>query len=206
MPPMLKALARIIEAVPEEHEIGGTVITLYRWEEKEWVEKRFRRTANLINNMLNEALRLAYERQPEKGYVFVEIETMGLRVMEGEGNNPDAETILSPIPTTLHKITAYKLPETGEEKASPVNEITLHGQHYVYDGRLVYKEQEQPDLIILETGRGLRVILGEELYLPKTKTPAQKRTAKKKRRKTRRQTAAKKKTRRTKRRKKSSKK
>ncbi len=182
--PMAKALIRIIEAKPREEGLGGVAVTLYDWEEKEWVERRFRRSERLLLNMINEAARIAYERQPRDGYVFVEIETMGLRVIEGEGDNPGAETVLSPIPSTLHAIELYRA--TDGEKAEQVERIELHGEHYVYDGKITV--EKQAELILLETGNGIRPILAEELYLPKTKTPP---ATEKKRRKRKRRTAKK---------------
>ena len=207
-----RIFARIEKYKPTVYEDKGLMIKGFSVEDLDWREVVVRVSRErLLNRMITEASRLAYEYKTNNNYVFAIIEAPGLVVVEGEGDVEGYETILSPIPARLIKIIFYKKEEDGD-RLKIVKEVSIPEQLYILDGLISLTESIEYDLVELVTDKGSRLMLREELYIPvvsklAVKTAARKKT-KKPKRKRRKKTAkksskkkTKKKTRRSKKRK-----
>lgn len=134
---------------------------IYRFEDLKW-SKETVRSGLSIETIYTEAhntlMKTIQEIGLDEGYLFVEVEGIGLKAFRIEGEAKGVLKILYPFPQPLNRIVIYKM--TGGEYAK-IHEATFSSEYWVYDGYINVKDMEW-DLVVIESSLYRRAISRRE--------------------------------------------
>lgn len=180
---MSSVFVRIAKLTPIVYRNGFVELTLFRFEDLSWGEKKLEESLNidkLFTETQNFLTRFMQTNKVTDGYVVVEIEGIGLKASRCEGSITGSPRPIYLIPQPLRRVTFYK--KKGEE-LTKVYELTFQSEYWVYDGQLVTNNLDW-DVMLIETAGGRRVISREELLEP-AKLVVEKRKKKRRKRRSR---------------------
>lgn len=180
---MSSVFVRIAKLTPIVYRNGFVELTLFRFEDLSWGEKKLEESLNidkLFTETQNFLTRFMQTNKVTDGYIVVEIEGIGLKASRCEGSITGSPRPIYLIPQPLRRVTFYK--KKGEE-LTKVYELTFQSEYWVYDGQLVTNNLDW-DVMLIETAGGRRVISREELLEP-VKLVVEKRKKKRRKRRSR---------------------
>ncbi|OYT40524.1 MAG: hypothetical protein B6U89_01885 [Desulfurococcales archaeon ex4484_58] len=195
----MKAIVKTRIYKPQIVEDDVLRLIVYRIEDEKWEARDFRKSPNLIDKMLAYATNVVTLNTGsgfKNGYVYVEVETPGLRVFKGEGRLSSVDTILYPNPQPLNKVVLLR---RVNEELKPVHELRVKSEYWIYDTVIELKKNIEYDALLIVTSEDARIIFRDELKLPVFRSVEKRRRRKKRRarrkRKKKTKTTKKKKTR-----------
>lgn len=175
-----------IQRVLEPQSIGSEKVSVvaYKIVNEEWEKEKLKgklSTDKLLAYAQNIIQRIQNNIESSR-FVLVEVEAMGAKAVRGEGGLSNAQTLISPIPQPLKRIILLK---KSDSRLVPVGELDINGEYWVYDS-VISATNYDFDAILIETKDYVRILLREELELPKrVKVISEKRRKKRKKRRVR---------------------
>lgn len=179
----LKIATKILKLKQVEEKDDNVSITGFRVEDEKWDIKEVdseESREKVINKLLEVAGEYMVHEKTSDSLVLIEVETLGQKVIIGEGGDLNASTVLIPKPQYLRRILFIKCTEPTNCRV--VYEYKPSSQFIVYEGNLSINNIDY-DFIVLEGNEYTRIIYPHELLLPKPKPKIEEKKKKKRRKK-----------------------
>lgn len=179
----LKIATKILKLKQVEEKDDNVSITGFRVEDEKWDIKEVdseESREKVINKLLEVAGEYMVHEKTSDSLVLIEVETLGQKVIIGEGGDLNASTVLIPKPQYLRRILFIKCTEPTNCRV--VYEYKPSSQFIVYEGNLSINNIDY-DFIVLEGNEYTRIIYPHELLLPKPKPKIEEKKKKKMRKK-----------------------
>ncbi len=179
----LKIATKILKLKQVEEKDDNVSITGFRVEDEKWDIKEVdseESREKVINKLLEVAGEYMVHEKTSDSPVLIEVETLGQKVIIGEGGDLNASTVLIPKPQYLRRILFIKCTEPTNCRV--VYEYKPSSQFIVYEGNLSINNIDY-DFIVLEGNEYTRIIYPHELLLPKPKPKIEEKKKKKRRKK-----------------------
>jgi len=183
----LKIATKILKLKQVEEKDNYVSITGFRVEDEKWDVKEVSSEESrekVINKLLEVAGEYMVHEKTSDSLVLIEVETLGQKVVIGEGGDLNASTVLIPKPQYLRRILFVKCTEPTNCRV--VYEYKPSSQFIVYEGNLSINNIDY-DFIVLEGNEYTRIIYPHELLLPKPKPKIEEKKKKKRRKKSKNQ-------------------
>ncbi len=165
----MRIATKLLKLKPVEERVGGIALTGYRVVEEKWELREvedLKPGESVINKLLEIAGEYLVRERSADTFNVLEVETLGQRVVIGEGEALKGSTVISPKPQYLRRVLLVKCFEPTNCKV--VYEFRPSSQLLVYEGDLLIHGIDY-DFIVVECSEYTRLLFPHELALSKAK-------------------------------------
>jgi hypothetical protein len=162
----LRIVAKVLKLKRVEEESDRVSLSGFRVESEKWDMREVlgKVEGDVVSKLLEVAGEYLVKEKSSDSFVLTEVETLGQKVVIGEGGDLGASTVLIPKPQYLRRVLFVKCNEPSSCRT--IYEFKPSSQLIVYEGELVPRSLDY-DLAIVECSEHTRIVFPQELVLPK---------------------------------------